>query len=619
MPRKTAAGRKVAAASGGDDEPTIAASKAQYERELRGLASKARTDGSATARLGAQLRRARLAATYLLLAGFFAHASQRVLAPVYGSLPAAAHHGRVLAAAAFAGWAGNLFLARALAPLPAAPSAARLLPAAALAAPLVQLALEPWSAALGPVWGPVLAEALTVAPVVVLAAACAADALEGLGPLPLLPRFVTDALPGMGSWALFAASENLAREFVLRFAGRPETTSSQTQAAAAAAAAEVTSFALSRVGMQLSLGGLMAALAPSAWVLLAAPALAHTLWLNPHAPTRRADASLNATLRAHDWLLVDRRESNTGYVSVLQSLRGGFRVLRCDHSLLGGEYTDPSVSGGLVAEPIYGVFAMLEAVRLIRTEKQVPDDEAKALVIGLGIGTTPSALVAHGIDTTVVEIDPVVHAFAKKHFHLLENNEPVLTDAGRYARKLAADAAGARFDYIVHDVFTGGAEPVDLFTLEFLQQLHVLLKPHGSIAINYAGDLALPGPRAIVRTIGAVFPACRIFREFPADPASIAAHGGSDFTNMVIFCKKTPGALAFRPATDADRLNSFARREFLEPKHEVHAAEFLAADEQTQLLTANNTDVVTKSHKTSARGHWSIMRTVLPGVVWEKW
>ncbi|OAA46463.1 spermine/spermidine synthase [Beauveria brongniartii RCEF 3172] len=540
-PRKTTAGRSKTA------EPTVASSKAQYEQELRALAGKARTDGSsALARATAQLRQVRNAITYLFFAGFFAHASQLALAPVYGGIPAATHHLRVLAVAAFAGWAGNLFMA--------------------------------------------------------------------------------DALPGMGSWALLVAFENMAREYVLRFAGRP-------------GSAPVVTFALTRVGMQLSLGGLMAALAPSAWLLLAAPALLHTVWLNPHMPTRHAASALNATLQAHDWLLVDRAESNTGYVSVLQSLQGGFRVLRCDHSLLGGEYTDPSVAGGIVAEPIYGVFAMLEAVRLIETEKTVPDAEATALVIGLGIGTTPSALVAHGIDTTVVEIDPVVHAFAKKYFQLAENNEPVLADAGRYAKKLADAEDGARFDYIVHDVFTGGAEPVDLFTLEFLQRLHTLLKPHGAIAIkafetltrrppraqNYAGDLALPGPRAIVRTVRAVFPACRIFREFPPDEAGIAAHGGSDFTNMVIFCKKAaaPAALTFRAATDADRLNSFARREFLEPTHEVRAEDFLAAADEDEdgvlLLRANETEVVTKSHRTSARGHWSIMRTVLPGVVWEKW
>lgn len=149
---------------------------------------------------------------------------------------------------------------------------------------------------------------------------------------------------------------------------------------------------------------------------------------------------------------------------------------------------------------------------------------------------------------------------------------------------------------------------------------------------NYAGDLALPGPRAIVRTINVVFPSCRIFREFEAeDPISVAANAGTgspDFTNMVIFCKKKAGALTFRAATEKDMLNSYARREFLEPKHEMDVVEFLDAGEEGgekekekhgAILRQNDTAIVTKSHETSARGHWSIMRRVLPGVVWEKW
>jgi len=102
---------------------------------------------------------------------------------------------------------------------------------------------------------------------------------------------------------------------------------------------------------------------------------------------------------------------------------------------------------------------------------------------GLGIGTTPAALVAHGINTTVVEIDPVVHHFAEKYFQLPPNHTAVIEDAVSYTSRLAADEDGQRFDYIVHDVFTGGAEPIALFTLEFLQNLHKLLKPGGVIAI----------------------------------------------------------------------------------------------------------------------------------------
>lgn len=103
------------------------------------------------------------------------------------------------------------------------------------------------------------------------------------------------------------------------------------------------------------------------------------------------------------------------------------------------------------------------------------------IISGLGIGTTPAALMAHGINTTIIEIDPIVHDFAVKYFDLPRGHKAVIEDAVSYASRLAA--TNEKYDYIVHDVFTGGAEPVDLFTLEFLQDLHSILKPGGVIAI----------------------------------------------------------------------------------------------------------------------------------------
>jgi len=100
---------------------------------------------------------------------------------------------------------------------------------------------------------------------------------------------------------------------------------------------------------------------------------------------------------------------------------------------------------------------------------------------GLGIGTTPAAFITHGIQTTIVEIDPVVFEYATKYFALPPNHKPVIDDAVSYASALAK--SDEKYDYVVHDVFTGGAEPVDLFTLEFLQDLHSVLKPGGVIAI----------------------------------------------------------------------------------------------------------------------------------------
>lgn len=90
---------------------------------------------------------------------------------------------------------------------------------------------------------------------------------------------------------------------------------------------------------------------------------------------------------------------------------------------------------------------------------------------------------AHGIDTTIVEIDPVVHDFATRYFALPQNHTKVIEDAVTYASQLAQTSPAPQFDYIVHDVFTGGAEPVELFTLEFLRDLHTVLKPGGVIAL----------------------------------------------------------------------------------------------------------------------------------------
>lgn len=89
----------------------------------------------------------------------------------------------------------------------------------------------------------------------------------------------------------------------------------------------------------------------------------------------------------------------------------------------------------------------------------------------------------HGINTTVLEIDPVVADFAQRYFQLPSNFTTVVEDAVAYASRVASDPQGRRFDYVVHDVFTGGAEPIPLFTQEFIQHLYDLLTPNGVVAI----------------------------------------------------------------------------------------------------------------------------------------
>lgn len=98
------------------------------------------------------------------------------------------------------------------------------------------------------------------------------------------------------------------------------------------------------------------------------------------------------------------------------------------------------------------------------------------------MGTSPGAFIAHGINTTIVEIDPVVMEYASQYFDLSPNHNGVVADAVGYMRDVA-NSTEDRYDYIIHDVFTGGAEPVNLFTLEFMKDLQASLKPDGVIAI----------------------------------------------------------------------------------------------------------------------------------------
>lgn len=112
--------------------------------------------------------------------------------------------------------------------------------------------------------------------------------------------------------------------------------------------------------------------------------LLHLVSVNPHLPLKYNTAVLNATLHARGFSLVDRQESLTGYISVLDNVRDGFRVMRCDHSLLGGEWINkPEGHPAVLNEPIYAIFLMLEAVRLVETVSPgtTTDNDKNALIV----------------------------------------------------------------------------------------------------------------------------------------------------------------------------------------------------------------------------------------------
>ena len=347
MPRRKAA---VKAAS---EPPPSSLTKERFQAELKDLASKAKEEDWRTHALS-QARIYAKTAFVLSMLAVYSHVSQLALSPVFGSIPSAMWHSRVLMAGCFIGWAGNLALERSL-PM----TTAQALPLVAVSVPTVQFMLYQFSDQLGPRLGPAVIEGLTLFPLAALTASCAANLLEG-AQLTALPSSVADAVPGVASWTFFNIVAGVSRRSIYAVVGK--------------------SLLLTRVGLELLLAAMYAVFGPSKYLVYVLPALLHTAVLNTHVSTPAATARLSDTLRSSDWVLLDRKESLTGYISVIESVEQGFRALRCDHSLLGGLWVR-SREGEEMSETIYGVFTMLEAVRLAVTEKPVADNAAHALVV----------------------------------------------------------------------------------------------------------------------------------------------------------------------------------------------------------------------------------------------
>jgi hypothetical protein len=124
----------------------------------------------------------------------------------------------------------------------------------------------------------------------------------------------------------------------------------------------------------------------------------------------------------------------------------------------------------------------------------------------------------------------------------------------------------------------------------------------------------------IIHTILSSFPTCRIYREYDAAYSAEIQEEGNDFTNMVIFCTNAPsGTITFRKPREADYLETYARKKFLVPQHEVIREEYALQEGDGGVLFRNDTTRVEKWHQASALGHWAVMRTVLPDEIWQNW
>ena len=240
-----------------------------------------------------------------------------------------------------------------------------LLPVFAFMIPPMQFFLFQYSGDMGPVYGPLVTELLTYFPLAALSMYAAAMTIENVD----LSRFgdrIQNSGPAIATYFVFTAAEKLTENYIRQNIG--------------------SGLIFTRSGLQFVTATFYALLLPSRAIVFAVLPILHSASVNVHVPLERTTSVLNNTLHMHNYSLVARQESVTGYISVLDNLQDNFRIMRCDHSLLGGEWTFSPEHPTRIKEPIYSVFTLLEAVRLVETESgkkkpAVPDDQTNALVM----------------------------------------------------------------------------------------------------------------------------------------------------------------------------------------------------------------------------------------------
>lgn len=303
-----------------------------------------------------------------------------------------------------------------------------------------------------------------------------------------------------------------------------------------------------------------------------------------------------------------RKESITGWVSVCQEAKRRVRVMRSGHSILGGTFIDYD-------ESVFGSFYYMEAVQYIKRVDN-PDQliesttsPTRALQIGLGIGVSAKSLTKVGVAVDVVEIDPVVYDYARHYFKLPKPANVFIQDGHAFLRSVANASS---YDYILHDVFTGGTVPSSLFSVEALQLCKRALKPNGILALNYVGGVLPPYNSSfatVTSTLQSVFSHVRVFTEEFHSDQDLAS-----LINLVFFAADFP--ISFNPfpsfqdpqSIQAQSLNSLVQ-------YEIKLDQYLPSPTPPP-ITEHYNPLLQLQH-VSAYTHWYKMKELFPLEFWQ--
>ncbi len=225
------------------------------------------------------------------------------------------------------------------------------------------------------------------------------------------------------------------------------------------------------------------------------------------------------------YTIVFEQETHYGWVRVVDQTDENIRWLLSNGSTIGAEHLE-SGEGLLAYQHVAGLIPWF-------------NPEAKrALLIGLGSGHLVNALKHHEIRTDAIEIDPAVAYAAPKFFNFHPTGKILIGD-GRYQIKKLPN----NYDFIIHDCFTGGAEPYYMLSTEMISELKKKLSPGGILAVNF---LSFTDPhrlrpvQSIARTLDQSFAHRRTFVAIP----------GEIFNDYIFFVSNSPLKIASPPVAD---------------------------------------------------------------------
>lgn len=227
-------------------------------------------------------------------------------------------------------------------------------------------------------------------------------------------------------------------------------------------------------------------------------------------------------------------------------------------SVLGGRHTRP----GFAQDTVFAQFYVHEAVRLTKRPGESPTEKGgkngNALCLGLGVGIVADAFHRLGSSVVAVEIDPVVARYAKLYFGMSAPNVTE-TDAVEFLEQ--ANSTRERYDYIIHDVFTGGAVPAELFSMDTWRATRDVMMEDGVLAVNFVGAIDDPPTTPATAAVALVYD--RLKKVF--GHVRVFSDGHDTRThNLVFFASPVPERLTFRDYVEADLMESGIRKQALD-------------------------------------------------------